>query len=105
MATIRDIAVNAQHECCAYIRAIASLFSLFLFCPYLHKDDRLKLLIPIGVVLPSVNLPYFADLVAGIAEAAEASGVHLSLYQTDGKQMLIRNCFGADNQAVHLALL
>ena len=37
----------------------------------------------IGVVLPSVNLPYFADLVAGIAEAAEASGVHLSLYQTD----------------------
>ncbi len=37
----------------------------------------------IGVVLPSVNLPYFADLVAGIAEVAEASGVHLSLYQTD----------------------
>lgn len=40
----------------------------------------------IGVVLPSVNLPYFADLVAGIAEAAEASGVHLSLYQTDYQQ-------------------
>ncbi|MBT2573591.1 LacI family DNA-binding transcriptional regulator [Bacillus sp. ISL-51] len=37
----------------------------------------------IGVVLPSIHLPYFADLIAGIADAAEASGVHLSLYQTD----------------------
>ncbi|KXZ18028.1 LacI family DNA-binding transcriptional regulator [Bacillus nakamurai] len=37
----------------------------------------------IGVVLPSINLPYFADLIAGIAVAAEASGIHLSLYQTD----------------------
>ncbi|KKB93182.1 MULTISPECIES: LacI family DNA-binding transcriptional regulator [Bacillus] len=37
----------------------------------------------IGVVLPTVNLPYFAELIAGIADAAAESGVHLSLFQTN----------------------
>lgn len=37
----------------------------------------------IGVVLPTINLPYFAELIAGIADAAEGSGIHLSLFQTN----------------------
>lgn len=37
----------------------------------------------IGVVLPTVNLPYFAELIAGIADAAAESGIHLSLFQTN----------------------
>lgn len=37
----------------------------------------------IGVVLPTINLPYFAELIAGIADAAAESGIHLSLFQTN----------------------
>ncbi|MCY9110312.1 LacI family DNA-binding transcriptional regulator [Bacillus atrophaeus] len=37
----------------------------------------------IGVVLPSISLPYFSELLAGIADAAFASGVHLTVYQTN----------------------
>lgn len=37
----------------------------------------------IGVVLPTINLPYFAELIAGIADAAAESGFHLSLFQTN----------------------
>ncbi|MBG9770000.1 LacI family DNA-binding transcriptional regulator [Bacillus vallismortis] len=37
----------------------------------------------IGVVLPTINLPYFAELIGGIADAAEGSGIHLSLFQTN----------------------
>ncbi|MDO8224741.1 LacI family DNA-binding transcriptional regulator [Bacillus cabrialesii] len=36
----------------------------------------------IGVVLPTISLPYFAELIAGIADAAAESGIHLSLFQT-----------------------
>ncbi len=37
----------------------------------------------IGVVLPTINLPYFAELIAGIADATAESGIHLSLFQTN----------------------
>ncbi|KAF1680924.1 MULTISPECIES: LacI family DNA-binding transcriptional regulator [Bacillus] len=37
----------------------------------------------IGVVLPTINLPYFAELIAGIADSAAESGIHLSLFQTN----------------------
>ncbi|CDG25620.1 MULTISPECIES: LacI family DNA-binding transcriptional regulator [Bacillus amyloliquefaciens group] len=101
MATIRDIAGAAGVSVTTVSRVLNDH-------PYVSKDkrERVKKAMQslgysrnihavhlskgfsdmIGVVLPSVNLPYFADLVAGIAEAAEASGVHLSLYQTDYQQ-------------------
>lgn len=37
----------------------------------------------IGVVLPTVSMPYFSELIEGIAEEAAKSGVHFALYQTD----------------------
>ncbi|MSN99729.1 LacI family transcriptional regulator [Bacillus paralicheniformis] len=37
----------------------------------------------IGVVLPTIGLPYFGDLLEGIAEEAAKEGVHFSLYQTN----------------------
>ncbi|MGG3623225.1 LacI family DNA-binding transcriptional regulator [Bacillus gobiensis] len=37
----------------------------------------------IGVVLPTINIPYFAGLLEGIAEEAETSGMHLAIYQTN----------------------
>lgn len=37
----------------------------------------------IGVVLPTVSMPYFSELIEGIAEEAAKSGGHFALYQTD----------------------
>lgn len=37
----------------------------------------------IGVVMPTISLPYFAEMMAGIADAAAESGIHLSLFQTN----------------------
>lgn len=37
----------------------------------------------IGVVMPTIGLPYFAELMAGISDAAAESGIHLSLFQTN----------------------
>ncbi|ASB89864.1 LacI family DNA-binding transcriptional regulator [Bacillus sonorensis] len=37
----------------------------------------------IGVVLPTISLPYFSELIEGIAEEAAKSEVHFALYQTN----------------------
>ncbi|MBL4968279.1 LacI family DNA-binding transcriptional regulator [Bacillus halotolerans] len=37
----------------------------------------------IGVVMPTIGLPYFAELMAGISDTAAESGIHLSLFQTN----------------------
>ncbi|MGN9865798.1 LacI family DNA-binding transcriptional regulator [Bacillus swezeyi] len=37
----------------------------------------------IGVVLPTISLPYFTELIEGIAEEAAEAGIHFALYQTN----------------------
>ncbi|MDI5788249.1 hypothetical protein PO124_06835 [Bacillus licheniformis] len=48
----------------------------------------------IGVVLPTISLPYFGELLEGIAEEAAKEGVHFSLYQTN-YQLEKKFCIGA----------
>ncbi|MFS0654343.1 LacI family DNA-binding transcriptional regulator [Bacillus sp. 179-C3.3 HS] len=36
----------------------------------------------VGIVLPTINHSYFSELVTGIANKAQASGMHLTLFQT-----------------------
>lgn len=49
----------------------------------------------IGVVLPTIGLPYFGELLEGIAEEAAKEGVHFSLYQTNYQLEKEIFCIGA----------
>ncbi|MEC2183008.1 LacI family DNA-binding transcriptional regulator [Bacillus spizizenii] len=98
MANIKDIAEKAGVSVTTVSRVINNH-------PYVSEDKRNRVLEAmealeytrnihavhlskgfsnmIGVVLPTINLPYFAELIAGIADAAAESGFHLSLFQTN----------------------
>ncbi|MGM0948734.1 MAG: LacI family DNA-binding transcriptional regulator [Bacillota bacterium] len=98
MANIKDIAEKAGVSVTTVSRVINNH-------PYVSEDKRNRVLEAmealayarnihavhlskgfsnlIGVVLPTINLPYFAELIAGIADAAAESGIHLSLFQTN----------------------
>ncbi|MCO4851063.1 LacI family DNA-binding transcriptional regulator [Bacillus vallismortis] len=98
MANIKDIAEKAGVSITTVSRVINNH-------PYVSEDKRNRVLEAmealaytrnihavhlskgfsnmIGVVLPTIHLPYFAELIAGIADTAAESGIHLSLFQTN----------------------
>jgi LacI family transcriptional regulator len=88
IATVSRVVNNSDHKVNPATRekVLAAISELDYRPNALAKGLLMKKTMTIGIIIPDISNPYYAEIVRGIQDTADRAGYAVMLHNTDGKQ-------------------